>query len=70
MGMEEPVSHEVNATRRHREHLIVCFYLQFQMFPEILPDIDKEGMQGGFIGAQDDQVIAVPEVISDPLLLL
>ena len=68
--MIKAITDKVDAAGGHREYLVVSLYLQFQMLPEIFPDIDKEGMQGSFIRAQDDQVIAVSEIITDPPLLL
>lgn len=67
--MIEYIAEEVNATGFDREDLVVWLYLKLKIVPEIFPDIRQQSMEAFFVWGEEDQVVCIPEIISDTLCL-
>lgn len=56
---------KVHAAGFHGEDLVVRLQLQFELRPEILPDIGQQLVKAGLVGGEEDAVIQIPGIRPD-----
>src|SRR4051812_4824367 len=61
--MKVNISYKVNAPACHREHLVVIFHLQLQIFVQVRLYSSQQSMKEFLALVQDHQVISIPEII-------
>lgn len=67
--MEKHITQIINSAGIDRENLVIVFDLQLQR-REVFPDVMQQGMKFFFRWRKNDNIIGIPPIIPDPLLLL